>query len=913
MAADRGSEVSDLQTGFEAAIRAARMQVEEQTLNATRSAARELLSAFKACYPGTTAAGNPLWERAIAPWESECWKDGSPSTTPVGVGGLACVGRLSAYFPEYTNEHRSSEPPFPAIVPLLASSNLIIVAEGKKLASANNALQSLVFRLLTSVFPGKLRLTAIDARGLGRNISTCLSLPEKVLGPKVWHEEKEIAEALMELTTAMSGIIRHNLKNDYPNIDQYNREAGEMSEPYRLLLVTNFPAGFRPDTAERLLSIAQNGPRVGVHVIVTVDAKRKPPHDFNLPALLESGTALLEAGDLFAWRGLEDIWVDLDSAPPQDIVDNVVKALNPAVKAHDHVQLDFHRFAPDQPWRESSAEGIRVPIGRKGARDLLCLEFGGSDTAHHALIGGRTGAGKTVLLHILINSLSLHYSPEELELYLIDFKEGVEFQVYRELPHARVVAMQSEREFGVSVLEGLRDELNRRGELFVATGSHQLADWRKKTGKTLPRIVLVADEFQRFFEINDRISSSARSLLDDIARRGRGFGIHMVLATQTVSAMDLEPSTLSQTGVRIALSMSESDSTKILGKDNDQAKYLERPGQAIYNPAGGLAAKNVEFQVAYLSREDMKKTVVENSKYAAERSFDRKPRVFDGNRPASISENRVFVERMCTPVDSVQRWYDLWVGEPTGLQDGHVPFRMRRQSCGNLLIAGNDETKAFYTLVPVVLSAAKQIPPARGHLRILNLTNVDDPLNGLFDPLGTIHEGAIVGSRLEVEEFIDEAYEELQLRLNRRKEERGNARPEAPPPFFLILFGAQRARSLHKTGHRTTEAGARLGEILRKGPDVGVHSVVWIDSYRSFLQILDSADLAEFGGRLLLTGGEAARLLGPQHQPAPPIREWYGLLADEQSDDQLVKVRCYGSESYRWIASALAGQSGGES
>ena len=62
----------------------------------------------------------------------------------------------------------------------------------------------------------------------------------------------------------------------------------------------------------------------------------------------------------------------------------------------------------------------------------------------------------------------MRYTPEELELYLVDFKQGVEFKTYaaHELPHARVVAIESDREFGLSVLEKLDAELRRRAESF---------------------------------------------------------------------------------------------------------------------------------------------------------------------------------------------------------------------------------------------------------------------------------------------------------------------------------------------------------------------------------------------------------------------------------------------------------------
>jgi hypothetical protein len=95
-------------------------------------------------------------------------------------------------------------------------------------------------------------------------------------------------------------------------------------------------------------------------------------------------------------------------------------------------------------------------VGRAGAKELQSLRLG-RGTSQHALVSGKTGSGKSTLLHALITNLALHYSPREVEFYLVDFKKGVEFKTYAtgELPHARVIAIESEREFGVSVLERL--------------------------------------------------------------------------------------------------------------------------------------------------------------------------------------------------------------------------------------------------------------------------------------------------------------------------------------------------------------------------------------------------------------------------------------------------------------------------
>src|SRR5262249_2997802 len=155
---------------------------------------------------------------------------------------------------------------------------------------------------------------------------------------------------------------------------------------------------------------------------------------------------------------------------------------------------------PEQTWQSTSKKGIVVPIGRAGAtkRQMMSL---GQGTAQHALIAGKTGSGKSTFLHALITNLALHYSPDEAELYLIDFKKGVEFKMYAAhgLPHARVVAIESEREFGLSVLQRLDSELKERGDRFRDAGVNDVDSYRKaRPNDKLPRILLVVDEFQEF-------------------------------------------------------------------------------------------------------------------------------------------------------------------------------------------------------------------------------------------------------------------------------------------------------------------------------------------------------------------------------------------------------------------------------
>jgi energy-coupling factor transporter ATP-binding protein EcfA2 len=282
----------------------------------------------------------------------------------------------------------------------------------------------------------------------------------------------------------------------------------------------------------------------------------------------------------------------LDAALEDDALIPLLARIGREARTAARVEVPFDAIAPgpDAFWSLSSARNLRVPVGRAGATRLQHFLLG-EGTSQHALIAGKTGSGKSTLLHAIITGIATWYSPSEVELWLVDFKKGVEFKTYAELalPHARAVAIESDREFGLSVLEGLDAELSRRGELFREAGVQDIASFRKaRPDARMPRVLLVIDEFQEFFLDDDRVSQGASMLLDRLVRQGRAFGMHALLGSQTLGgAYSLARSTMGQMGVRIALQCNEADSQLILSDENLAARLLSRPGEAIYNDAGG--------------------------------------------------------------------------------------------------------------------------------------------------------------------------------------------------------------------------------------------------------------------------------------------------------------------------------------
>ena len=147
-------------------------------------------------------------------------------------------------------------------------------------------------------------------------------------------------------------------------------------------------------------------------------------------------------------------------------------------------------------------------------------------------------------------------------------------------------------------------------------------------------------------------------LIERLVRQGRAFGMHVLLGSQTIGgAGGLPRAVLGQFAVRIALQTTEADSQLILGDNNSAARLLSRPGEAIYNDAGGAVEGNSPFQVAYLS-DKARDVYLADLASKAEPYFKRfgYPIVFEGNAPADIRRNAKLISLLDAGQWPAQRW-----------------------------------------------------------------------------------------------------------------------------------------------------------------------------------------------------------------------------------------------------------------
>ncbi|MGE5608402.1 MAG: FtsK/SpoIIIE domain-containing protein, partial [Bacillota bacterium] len=885
--------------------------------------------------PQIQVPANQAMPGFIPDWSDPRWQSWTPPTqfpSMVRFGQMKVDLRKFAESIPHTGQLTIKLPEAfdtPAALAFPKHASLLIQADRDGRPQAFQTLQMVMARLLTCLPPGRVHFTIIDPVGLGQNFAGFMHLAdhdEALVGTRIWTESEHIEQRLADLTEHMETVIQKYLRNEFETIDDYNAQAGELAEPYRFLVIADFPQAFTDDALRRLSSIATTGARCGVYTLILRDTRQPLPPGIHLDELESHSVNLVWNGQTCAWKDevFQQFPLTLDPPASEETLTRILDLVGTCAKDAKRVEVPFDTIAPspEQLWSLSSTDELRVPMGRLGATRLQALRLG-RGVAQHALLAGKTGSGKSTLLHVLITNLALWYSPDEVEFYLIDFKKGVEFKTYTThiLPHARAIAVESDREFGLSVLQRVDAELTRRGNLFRKAGVQDLASYRalvsspgneqntaadRSAFPNLPRTLLIIDEFQEFFSEDDKLSQDASLLLDRLVRQGRAFGIHLLLGSQTIGGNSgLSRSTLGQMAVRIALQCSEADSQLILGDNNSAARLLTRPGEAIYNDAGGLVEANSPFQISWLSdnqREEYLTRIINLAQTRPHRAPT--PIIFEGNTAADLAKNsrlRQLLESPVWPLSS--RTPSAWLGEPVAIKDP-TAVAFRHQSGANLLIIGQQEESAMAIMAASMISLAASHAPQSAMFYVLDGAPADSPLAGVLKQAAATlpHTSRFIEYRA-----IPDAFSELAEQMQRRQSDE----PPHVPAIYVLIYGLQRYRILRRQEEsfsfsasdeeKKPQPDKQFTDLLREGPALGIHFLTWADTPATVERTFDRGSLREFDHRVLfqMSASDSSNLIDS------PIANKLGLhRAIYYSEEQgiIEKFRPYALPSPTWLA-----------
>lgn len=293
-------------------------------------------------------------------------------------------------------------------------------------------------------------------------------------------------------------------------------------------------------------------------------------------------------------------------------------------------EFTYHEKTLPVTYKDTEGKEITadVPIWRNKSDKGVCLRFGyangDSSTPHtaflgdevvHMMGGGKTGAGKSVMLNTAEASLLLEYAPWELSIVLCDFKkvEASRFASPVRTPHIDVVAATGSSEYTRSVFAWLEEELHNREALCNAFNVNKHSDLVRELGMRYPQLILIVDEFTQLFENiktseklgNDHAAedkADVNASISALARLGRSFGMHMFLTSQQLDALD--SGIASQFSGGISLKCGAPVAKSLIG--NDQPVSIHGKGKGYFNP-DRMGIDNIELnclvRIPYINSE----------------------------------------------------------------------------------------------------------------------------------------------------------------------------------------------------------------------------------------------------------------------------------------------------------------------
>lgn len=494
------------------------------------------------------------------------------------------------------------------------------------------------------------------------------------------------------------------------NIDECKMANMEMvNMPKRFLFLHNFPQAYDSTMISQIQQLFVNAKHYNITIVATYNISSKNVIFSDAIALIRTVAKCIkcngnsfeidDSGCLVPFKWYKMPQVLPDSVKTKYIDDKPV--LETGSNYDDRIGI-LNKVTYKKGIRR--LENISYGVDTNG--DILSLDFENSNFA--TFICGASRSGKSTLLHTLITGLIRNNHPDDIEMWLIDFKM-TEFSRYIEHlpPHVRYIILDESPELVYDIIDRLTEILIKRQNVFK--GKWQKLDEVPKE-KYMPAILVIIDEFSVMSQIvADSIASSKENYsvkLQTLLAKGAALGLHFIFASQgfTSGTRGLNDFSKKQIQQRIAMKTEYNEIKETLdlksASDDDRAMMEQLPVHhaLVRVPLDDRGNHLKQVEVLHIEDYKTQECLIDQLNEMVKKAprydennpsvyIDKRPMIIDGASYSTFSAKKdEMFEYLRKHKDSLDNDYAvLFLGEPRRLLQLY-PVTMNNGFCENVLI-----------------------------------------------------------------------------------------------------------------------------------------------------------------------------------------------------------------------------------
>lgn len=834
-------------------------------------------------------------------WDTDCWKDFEPIAT---LTGETLPDRLQVGFwvpadeddddeeeeEDYTDEDGEDDGEeevdsfrVPAYVSWFQQQKTLIIKTNNQFYDEGLKMLKALIQRLHCLLPHYSQFTLLDPETNGAAFPMKRDITTR-------NSDADLYHVLEEVIADMRRIIPIHALSEQAYFST-KVESITMNEKYEFVIGAGFPKGYETRVIDKLINIGNSGYIAGKYLILLYNEDEAMPRDYSIEMFKEA--EVLDLTHYICYEGGEEKFTMISSeeadAEQWEFIVNRLKNFKPVERKI--TWEDYIRIPAESMWQGDTGEIIRTTIGDTGgqALDIWFGKHEGNNCAH-GMLAATTGAGKSNFYHALILGLAVRYSPEELRMYLIDGKFGVEFEVYRTFPHAEVVSLKSSAELTGSILSELVKEVSRRNEFFKEQGVNSYDEYRKKKEqpKKLPRILLLIDEYQVLFEGKEAMKASDD--LRTLTAQARSAGIHLLLGSQRFNVPNMlnKDAVFGNIQLRIAMKMTQDDRVALTEFGREGKAYIatcDLPGKIVVNQNTGSDGSNQLGKVAFIGSEE-KERIIRSIMDRAQQ--DRLPSrvmntiVFEGDSAPNMDENPVLMTLGRNPgymspkeLQQLARKPEneggfglpewnvsespviMWIGQEFNVY-GQAAVVTKQRKMENILMAGDRNAARYGMLTGMLFSLALNKRPDGIDFYVYDRSVAGTDWNPF---LGKVCDEVLTpagypvkfGTKVkEIVQGLTELNGLLAERLKLDQDERAELKP-----VYLFITEPEDVEVLNlemdKNGFKVeSETGRLLNSLYTQGPGVGIYVVLSSPGVISLQNVIPKKQFMYFRHRIAL-------------------------------------------------------------